>query len=70
MKDPMKVAFWTIIDFLKKKESFTMKELEDEIIKRGGIFRITPNYPVRDFVKELEYDGLLERRGDRFVVKK
>lgn len=70
MKDSMKVAFWTVIDFLKKKESFTMKELEDEIIKRGGIFRIAPNYPVRDFIKELEYDGLLERRGDRFVVKK
>jgi len=38
-KDPMKIAFWTVNDFVKSKKEFTMEELENEIIKRGGIFR-------------------------------
>ena len=66
-RDPMRIAFWVVNEFLKKKREFTMEELEDEIIKRGGIFRIAPNYPVRDFIKELEADGLLKRKGEKFI---
>jgi len=66
-RDPMKIAFWIVNEFLKKKREFTMEELEDEIIKRGGIFRIAPNYPIRDFIKELESDGLLKKKGKKFI---
>jgi len=66
-RDPMRIAFWVVNEFLKKKQEFTMEELEDEIIKRGGIFRIAPNYPIRDFIKELEADGLLKREGKKFI---
>lgn len=68
-KDPMKIAFWVVNDFLKKKRPFTMKKLEREIIKRGGIFRIAPNYPVLDFIKELEYNGLLKKEGEKYIPR-
>ena len=69
-KNPMMIAFWTVNDFVKNGKEFTMEELENEVIKRGEIFRIAPNYPLRDFIKELVYDGILRRKGDKFVAIK
>ncbi len=59
-KDRKMICFWTAVEFLKTREEFTMEELEDEVIRRGGIFRIAPNYPLRDFINEYVADGWLK----------
>ncbi|MFW6247100.1 MAG: hypothetical protein ACOC22_02915 [bacterium] len=54
------IALKVIKEKIKNNKSFSFDELQDEIIERGGILRISPGYSVGEYVIGLEEDGIIE----------
>ena len=55
-----KIAFNVIKEYLESKKEFSFKELQNEIVKRGGILRVSAGYSIGKYILELEEDGLIE----------
>lgn len=53
------IALKTVNDKIKHHESFSWDSLQEEIIKNGGILRISVGYTVGEYITELEDDGIL-----------
>jgi len=54
------IALKVIKEKIKNNESFSFDELQNTIIEKGGILRISPGYSVGEYIMELEDDGIIE----------
>lgn len=61
MKDIYDLTLGVISDYLKK-DSFSVPELEDSIHNIGAPMRVAPAYTVKDYLFELQNDGIIKFR--------
>ena len=66
------IARGTVHAFLSQKESFSFHEVQDEIIRRNGIMRVSMGVTVIDYLNECENRGLVHYRPiqGRYKVEK
>lgn len=71
-REECRIARATTQAFLMKKESFTYSELQQEILKQGGILRVSLCVTIADHLKDLEGDGMVKHiiGTDKFEVIK
>ncbi len=59
--EPFKKTQDTILEYLmSERDSFTFKELKEDIFKNGGCMRVAPNYTVREYLHTFEIKGKLK----------
>jgi hypothetical protein len=49
---------------LSNKQSFSVADLQKEVIEAGGILRIAMGFSIGDYIAELEEDGYIEYNPD------
>ena len=54
------IARNTTIDFIVNKEKFTIADLQKEIINKGGIFQVSSQQTISDYLSSYEDKGYLE----------
>jgi hypothetical protein len=69
MDDMYDLTIEVISDFLEK-ESFSMKELERKIKEKGAPMRVAPTLSVRDYLFELQGDGIIVFRPSKNKFQK
>jgi len=54
------IARKVIIERIKQKKPFSYDEIQDEILKSGGVFWVSIGYSVGDYVEDLESKGVIK----------
>ena len=54
------IAFKVTNEKIEQRKAFSFDELQDSILDRGGILRISPDYSIGEYVVELEEDGIIK----------
>lgn len=62
------IARGTVNGFIKQKKSFTLEDVHREILKRGGILRVSSGVTISDYLQEFEERGILEYVDDKYFV--
>jgi hypothetical protein len=65
MMEEYSIARSVVLDYIFEKKKFKMKELEEEILNKGGLMRVGPAYPVRDYVYLYEERGIIKYNFDK-----
>lgn len=78
MSDTMKhmylIAKGTVQAFLMQRSKFTNEEVKQEIIKRGGVMRVSTCVTVKEYLNEFKHNGILkyvldDKEGHYCVIK-
>lgn len=64
------IARGTVHAFLKQRENFTYEQVRNEIIRRGGIMRISMGVTIWEYLKDFEKSGIIKFDGNKFIVIK
>jgi hypothetical protein len=49
-----------VVKEFSKKDSFRKDELYEEISKKGGVLKLRAGYSIKDYLNDLEYEGLFK----------
>jgi len=60
MSKEMDIAKKVVDERIAKGEDFSLKEVQDEILSKGGILRVAPTVTIRDYLKNLEEKAVLK----------
>ena len=64
MCKPFEIAKKVVDDFVAKKEPFSFEEVQDEILKQGGVFRIYVGMTLSDYLDNLEEKEIIYYGGE------
>ena len=63
MCKPFEIAKEIVDDFVARKEPFSLEELRNEILEKGGVFRIYADVTLNDYLESLEEENIIYYGG-------
>jgi hypothetical protein len=66
-----KKALEVVEQKIRENKDFSFDELQNDIINKGGVLRVSPGHTVGEYISELEEEGILSfnKKTKRFQIE-